>query len=197
MSMLKKFNLLFYQSDSSGTFDVKIDRRILRRYDYPSFLNWTKALTLSLMRKLPPRKIGALICSKKFLCPEFALNSDKATIKPYIDYFCHVQAVPPVTSKCQISFGNRYIELLVLDLLTLLNPRLIVQMQPAKVFSIDITYANVNWLNWFFFLILGEGLIGCVTFVSPLLDIVMMSTSIVSFLAQLDSGILCLQNTFF
>ena len=90
MSMLEKFNLLFYQSDSSGTFDVEIDRCILRRYGYPSFLNWTKALTLSLMRKLPPRKIGALICSKKFLCPKFTLNSDKATIKPYIDYFCHV-----------------------------------------------------------------------------------------------------------
>ena len=88
--MLERFDLLFYQSNSSGTFDVKIDRCILRRYNYLSFLNWTKALTLSLMRKLPPRKIGALICSKKFLCPEFTLSSDKVTIKPYIEYFCHV-----------------------------------------------------------------------------------------------------------
>ena len=101
MSMLEKFNLLFYQSDSCGTFDVKIDRCILRRYDYPSFLNWTKAFTLSLMRKLPPRKIGALICSKKFLCPEFALNSDKATIKPYIDFFVMSRLfLLTVTSKC-------------------------------------------------------------------------------------------------
>ena len=59
-----------------------------------------------------------------------------------------------------------------------------------------------NWLNWFHFLFL-EGfllviLIDCIIFLSPLADVTRMSMSriTVSFLAQLDSGILCLQNTF-
>ena len=37
-------------------------------------------------------------------------------------------------------------------------------------------------------------LIGCIIFLSPFLDVLMMSA--VSFLAQLDCGILCLQNAF-
>ena len=59
-----------------------------------------------------------------------------------------------------------------------------------------------NWLNWFHFLFL-EGfllviLIDCIIFLSPLADVTRMSMSriTVSFLAQLDSGILCLQNAF-
>ena len=38
-----------------------------------SFLIWARALTLSLVQKLPPRKTGAFSSSKRFLCPEFAL----------------------------------------------------------------------------------------------------------------------------
>ena len=55
---------------------------------------------------------------------------------------------------------------------------------------------NVNWLNWFHFLILEEGqliiLIDCMIFLSPFLDVTRMPVSTVSFLAHLDSGILCL-----
>ena len=55
---------------------------------------------------------------------------------------------------------------------------------------------HLNWPNWFHFLIL-EGhllfiLIDCMIFLSPFLDVARMSMSTVSFLAQLDSGILCL-----
>ena len=39
-------------------------------------------------------------------------------------------------------------------------------------------------------------LIGCTIFLSLLLDVLMMSLSAVSFLAQRDCGILCLQNAF-
>ena len=53
-----------------------------------------------------------------------------------------------------------------------------------------------NWLNWFHFLFLRGGLliilIDCMIFLSPFLDVTRMSMSTVSFLAQLDSGILCL-----
>ena len=60
--------------------------------------------------------------------------------------------------------------------------------------------AHLNLLNWFDFLNLEEGLliilIDCMVFLSPFLYITKMSMSTVSFLAQLDSGILCLQNAF-
>ena len=53
---------------------------------------------------------------------------------------------------------------------------------------------HVSWLNWFHCLILEGGLfvilIDCIIFLSPFLDVTRMSMSIVSFLAQLDSGIL-------
>ena len=62
--------------------------------------------------------------------------------------------------------------------------------------SIGITDVHLNWLNWFPFLIL-EGdllviLIDRMIFLSPFLDVTRMSTSTVSFLVQLDSGILYL-----
>ena len=71
-------------------------------------------------------------------------------------------------------------------------------MKLAYVFSIGVTLVDVyqNWLNWFYFLILEVDLFviltGCMTFLSPFLDVTRMSMSTVSFLAQLDSGILCL-----
>ena len=67
-----------------------------------------------------------------------------------------------------------------------------------QVFPIGITLVDVlkNWLNWFHLLFLEEGLlvilIDCMIFLSPFLDVTRMSMSTVSFLAQLNSGILCL-----
>ena len=67
-----------------------------------------------------------------------------------------------------------------------------------EVFSIGITLVDVhlNWLNWFHFPILEGGLlvilIDCMIFLSPFLAVTRMSMTAVSFLAQLDSGILCL-----
>ena len=52
-----------------------------------------------------------------------------------------------------------------------------------------------NWLSWFHFLFLEGGLLvilkDCMIFLSPFLDVTRMSMSTVSFLAQLNSGILC------
>ena len=51
----------------------------------------------------------------------------------------------------------------------------------------------LNWLNWFHFLIFEGGLvvipIDFIIFVSPLVDVTMMSMTTVSFLALLNSGI--------
>ena len=62
---------------------------------------------------------------------------------------------------CWITYKNGYAGLLVLHLLSLLNPWLIIRMKPVKVFAIGITLVDVhlNWLTWSHFLILKGGLL--------------------------------------
>ena len=106
------------------------------------------------------------------------------------------------TRNCWVSYKNEYAGLLVLHLLPFLNPWLIDKLQPAEIFSISITFVYVlqNWLNWFHFPFFKGGLLitllDCMIFLSPLLDVTRMFMSTVSFLAQLYSGIFCLQNAF-
>ena len=45
--------------------------------------------------KTASKKIGALICSMKFLSPEVALYLYKSTIGPCMEYCCHVWAGAP------------------------------------------------------------------------------------------------------
>ena len=45
--------------------------------------------------KTASKKIGALICSMKFLFPEVALYFYKSTIQPCVEYCCHVWAGAP------------------------------------------------------------------------------------------------------
>ena len=96
------------------------------------------------------------------------------------------------TCICQINYRNGDVGILVLRLLPLLNPWLIVVMQPSEVFSAGITLVDVylNWQNWLSFLILVGGplviLIGCMIFLSPFLDVIRMSMSIAFFLQSLN-----------
>ena len=54
------------------------------------------------------------------------------------------------------------------------------------------------WLNWFPYLVLVGGFVvilkDCMVFLSPLLDDIRMSIPTVSFIVQLYTEILCLQN---
>ena len=56
---------------------------------------------------------------------------------------------------------------------------------------------NLNWLNWFHLFFLEGGLlvslINCMIFLSPFLDVTIMSMSTVSFLSQLDSDSLAIE----
>ena len=73
-------------------------------------------------------------------------------------------------------------------------------LHKLKSYGISIAFTLVdvpqNWLNWFHFLFLEVGLIVILIdrmiFLSPFLDVTRMFMSTVSFLAQLNSGILCL-----
>ena len=143
--------------------------------------------------KTSSKKIGTIIHSMKFIFPEVVLYLYKSTIRPCMEYCCHVWAG---ASSCYLA------ALLVLHLLLFLNFWIIVKLWPVSAFSVGITLVDVlqNQLNQFHFLFLQGGLlvivIDCMIFLSSFVDITRASVSTVSFLAQVDSRILCLQNVF-
>ena len=139
-----------------------------------------------------------LIYSMKFLSLEVALYLYKFTIRPCMGYCCQVWAGTPSW---------------LLELLNKLQKRICRTIHPSlaeslellphcqNVASLSLIYryyfdVHLNWLNWFHFLILEGGLlvilIDCIIFLSPLLDVTRMSMLTVSFLAQLNSGIIWL-----
>ena len=67
----------------------------LKCWSWLSLLNWIGALTLSILLKLPPRKLGALIHSMKFVSPEVDLYFYEYTIQPCMEYGCRVWAGAP------------------------------------------------------------------------------------------------------
>ena len=92
-----------------------------------SKLDWSSYI-ISIARTAS-KKIGALICSVKFLSPEVALYLYKSTIWPCMEYCCHAWAsVPSFYLEFLDKLQNGYLELLILHLLPLLNPWLIVEM---------------------------------------------------------------------
>ena len=132
--------------------------------------------------------------------PEVALYLYESTIHTCMEYCCHVWASAP---SCYLELldklQKRICRYAGLSLAASLEP-LVYRRNVAslRVFYIAITSIDVlqNWLNWFHFLFLEVGLlvilIDCTILRSPFLDVTRMSMSAVSFLAQLDSGILYL-----
>ena len=59
----------------------------------PSKLYWGSYIIS--IAKTASKKIGASICSMKFLSPEIALYLYKSTIRPSMEYCCHVWAGAP------------------------------------------------------------------------------------------------------
>ena len=141
----------------------------------------------------------------KFLSSEVALYLYKSTIQPCMEYCCHVWARAP---SCYLELLDK----LQKPICRTVGPSLAASLEPLahcrNVASLILFYryyfgrcsSELNWLNWFHFLILKGGLlvilIDCMIFLSPFLDVTRMSMSTVSFLAQLGSGILCLWNAF-
>ena len=91
----------FDQSKNTGAIDVKMHGSVLEEntsfkilgLTFSSKLDWGSYI-LSIA-KTASKKIGALICSMKFLSPEVALYLYKSTIRPCMEYCCHVWAVAP------------------------------------------------------------------------------------------------------
>ena len=123
--------VLFDQSKNNGSIDVKMDGSVLEECSsfkmlgltFSSKLDWGSYI-ISIAKSVC-KKIGALICSMKFLSPEAALYLYKSTIRPCMECCCHVWAGTP---SCDLECCA---ELLVLHLLLLLNPCLIVEIWSA------------------------------------------------------------------
>ena len=147
-------------------------------------LNWIGALALSSLLKLPPRK---LIRSMKFLSPEVALHLYKSTIRPCMEYCCHVWTGAP---SCYLELLDK----LQKQICRTVGPSLAASLEPLthcrnvgglNLFCRYYFGRCSNQLNWFHFLILEESLIiiliDCMIFLSPFLDAIRVSLSTVSF----------------
>ena len=93
--------VLFDRSKNTGAIDVKMDGSILEvktsfkmlGLTFSSKLDW--GLYMVSITKTASKKIGAFIRSMKFLSPEVALYLYKSTIRPCMEYCCHVWTSAP------------------------------------------------------------------------------------------------------
>ena len=91
----------FDQFNNSISIDVKMDGSVLVEKSsfkmlgliFSSKLDWD--FYIISICKTASMKIGALICSMKFLSPGVALYLYKSTICPCMEYFCHVWTGAP------------------------------------------------------------------------------------------------------
>ena len=147
---------------------------------------------LSLLLKLEVSASGVTL----YLC--------KSTIRPFQQFpylgWGRGEGGGGVPSFYYINCKNGYVGLLVLHLLFFLNSWLIVETQPTEDFPINITLVDfdLNLQNWLpLFILVADALIILIAyliFLSSFLDVIRMSMSTVSFIAQLQSGVFCLQN---
>ena len=93
----------FDWSKNTGAIDVKMNGSVLEEttsfkmlgLTFSSKLDWGSYIVSIAQEQhclYISKKIGALICSMKFLSPEVALYLYKSTIRPCMEYCCHVWA---------------------------------------------------------------------------------------------------------
>ena len=109
--------------------------------------------------KSASKKIGALICSMKFVSPEIALYLYKSTIWSCTEYCCHIWVGAP---SCCLGLLDK----LQKWIWRTLGPSLAVSLEPlfhrqniaSLIFSMGITLVNahLNLLNWFHYVILEK-----------------------------------------
>ena len=193
------------QSNNTGSIDVKMDGSVLEKKSsfkmlgltFSSKLDWGSYIIS--IAKTASKKIGALIHSMKFLSPEVALYLYKSTICPCMEYCCHVWAGAPSSYLESLDKLQKRICMTV-------GPLLAAPLEPVahsrNVASLSIFYRYYfgrcsSEMSQLVPLPFSRG--GSTHYsdrlhdlLSPFLDFTRMSMSTVSFLAQLDYGILCL-----
>ena len=96
-----KTQLVSFDWCENSAIDVKMDESVVEEKSsfkmlgltFSSKLDWGSYIIS--IAKTASKKIGALICSMKFLSPEIALYLYKSTIHPCMEYCCHVWAGAP------------------------------------------------------------------------------------------------------
>ena len=119
--------VLFDRSNNNGSINAKTDGSVLEEKSsfkmlgltFSSKLDWGSYVIS--IAKTVSKKIGALICFIKFLSPEVALYLYKSTIRPCMEYCCHIWASAP----------NCYLNPVGPSLAASLEPWVIVEMWPA------------------------------------------------------------------
>ena len=133
----------FDWSNNNGSIDVKMDGSVL--YEKSSF----KMLGLTFSSKLDwgsyiisiaetaSKKIGALIRSMKFLSPDVALCLYKSSMRPCMEYYCHVWADAP---SCYLELLDK----LQKQICGTVGPSLAASLEPLahrrKVASLNLFY---------------------------------------------------------
>ena len=197
--------VLFDRSNNTGSIDVKMNGSVFEEESsfemlaltFSSVLDWGSYIIS--IAQTASKKIGTLIRSVKFLSPEVALYLYKSTIRPCMEYCCHVWTG---TRSCYLELLDKQRN----QICGTVGPSLVASLEPLalrrNMASLSLFYRYYlvavlqNWLNLFHFLFLEEGLlvmvIDCMIFLSPFLDVTRMSMSAFPFIEQLDPGILCL-----
>ena len=96
--------------NNAGAIDGKMDGSVFEEkwsfemlgLTFSSKLDW--GFYIISLAKSALKKIGALICSTKFLSPEVALYLCKSTIRPWIEYCCYAWAFAP---SCYLELLNK------------------------------------------------------------------------------------------
>ena len=91
----------FDRSNTTGAIDVEMVGSVLEENSsfnllgltFFSVLDW--GFYIISIAKMASKKIGALIRSMKFLSPQVALYLYKFTIRPCMEYYCHVWSGVP------------------------------------------------------------------------------------------------------
>ena len=202
-------------SKNTGTNDVKIGGSVFEEktsfkmlgLTFSSKLDWGSYINS--IAKTASNKITALILSMKFLSPEAALYLYKSTKCPCMEYCCHVWAA--AATSCYLELLDK----LQKRICRTVGPSRATSLEPLayhrNVASLSLFYryylvdVHLNWLNWFHFFfsrgsstrysdILHDFSVTMRRCYKDVNSSFFMST--ISFLAQLDSGIICLQNDF-
>ena len=167
---------------------------------FSSKLDWASNISTV---KTASKKIEALICSMKFYFPEVALHLYKSTMQPCMKYCWHVWAGAP---SCYLELLDKLQKQICRTVGLSLASFLEALAHCQNEVSLNLLYryyfgrCSSELAQLFHFFILNRGLIitliDCMIFLTTYLDAERISTITVSFIAQLDSGILCLENAF-
>ena len=167
---------------------------------FSSKLDWASNISTA---KTASKKIGALICSMKFHFPEVALRLYKSTMQPCMKYCWHVWAGAP---SCYLELLDKLQKQICRTVGLSLASFLEALAHYQNEVSLNLLYryyfgrCSSELAQLFHFFILNIGLIitliDCMIFLTTYLDAERISMITVSFIAQLDSGILCLENAF-